>query len=272
MADSNQQPVPQPGGDRAETELERTLDAVEAATARTAAAVQEAAAAVQEATAAARETAGLPDTGSPAAGGRGPGARPAVFAQTDPAASAVQTLQSINFNSLIGGPLLAGVNATAQAALATAQYIQTVGFTGTAPNYEVKTIKFSYPTFPAGQSTPVTSSITVPLLSILPIPYLRVDSLNIDFKAQINSMQSVTNTNTFGVTSTTSGGTGGFLSLFESVQFSVTVADTNVNTAVSQQTSNYSMDVRVHAGVDPIPAGMQRVLNIFESVILPKPA
>ena len=183
------------------------------------------------------------------------------------------TLASLDFGSLIGGPLIAGVNATAQAAMATAEYIETVAFQPLDKNsntYSVKTVAFTY-TWPStdGQGTTLTKTVTVPLLSILPIPYLRVDSMDIEFKAQIDSVQTVNNTNTFNTTNSVSGGSGSFLNMFESVNFSVSVSDQNVNTATSKQTSSYSMDVRVHAGVDAIPAGMQRVLDIFDSIIQP---
>jgi hypothetical protein len=247
MSDQSQHPaVPQSEGPSMQPGqgVHDALDVAEEATRRTAAVVHDAAQAA-----------------------RGRTDHPVEFTENDGDPSAVQTLSSIDFNSLIGGPLLAGVNASAQAAMATAQYIQTIGFTGTGSSLSVNTVQFSYSTTPPGQTTAVTSSVTVPLLAILPIPYLRVESMDIDFKAQINSMTSVTNTNSFGVTSTVSGSTGGFLSLFESAQFSVSVADTNVNTAVSQQTANYSMDVHVHAGVDPMPSGMQAVLNILQGMI-----
>jgi hypothetical protein len=247
MTDQSQHPtVPQSEGAslQARQGVQDALDVAEEATRRTAAAVHDAAQAA-----------------------RGRTDHPVEFIQNNGDPAAVQTLSSIDFNSLIGGPLLAGVNASAQAAMATAQYIQTIGFTGTGSSLTVNTVQFTYATTPPGQTTSVTSSVTVPLLAILPIPYLRVESMDIDFKAQINSMTSVTNTNSFGVTSTVNGSTGGFLSLFESAQFSVSVADTNVNTAVSQQTANYSMDVHVHAGVDPMPSGMQAVLNILQGMI-----
>jgi hypothetical protein len=195
---------------------------------------------------------------------------PTPFASDPPDAGT--TLASLDFSSLIGGPLIAAVNASAQSAMATAEYIQSVAFQPLADGsstYEVKSVSFNY-TWPAtdGQ-TPLTKKVTVPLLSILPIPYLRVDSLDIEFKAQIDSVQTVENTNTFDTKSTVSGGTGSFLNMFESVNFSVSVSDQNVNTATSKQTSSYSMDVRVHAGVDAIPAGMQKVLDIFDSIIQP---
>lgn len=187
---------------------------------------------------------------------------------------AAATLGSLDFASIIGGPLVAAVNASAQAALATAAYIMQVGFeSDTEGNSTVKTVTFSYDTYvssttSSNQSTQVSASITVPLLSMLPIPYLRIDSMTIDLKVQLQAMSAVTNTNTFGTTNEINGSTGGFLSLFETAQFQVTVADTNVNTAVSQQSSDYSLEVTVHAGVDPMPAGMQQVLNIFNATIV----
>ena len=185
------------------------------------------------------------------------------------------TLASLDFNALIGGPLIAAVNASAQSAMATAEYIQTVAFQPLADKsqpYQLQTVSFSY-TWPSTDGTSTQSNtVVVPLLSILPIPYLRVDSMDIEFKAQIDSVQTVTNTNTFNTNNTVSGGSGSFLSMFESVNFSVSVSDQNVNTATSKQTSNYSMDVKVHAGVDAIPAGMQKVLDIFDSIIQPTQA
>jgi hypothetical protein len=205
-----------------------------------------------------------------AAGEVAPELRPeALAAGADPGVR----LASLDFGALIGSPLIAAVNASAQSAMATAEYIQTVGFEPAAKDskkFDVKTVSFSY-TWPSTDGKADSKkTVTVPLLSIVPIPYLRVDSLDIHFKAQIDSVQTVSNTNTFNSTSTVSGGTGSFLNMFESVNFSVSVSDQNVNTATSKDTSNYSIDVKVHAGVDPMPAGMQKVLDIFDSLIQPE--
>lgn len=228
-----------------------TLDAIEQAAAATASAQRQLARAVDAVSPAVR--AGRPDRFDP---------------DPDPGV----TLASLDFSSLIGGPLIACVNASAQSAMATAEYIQTVAFqplANTETTYQVKSVAFQY-SWPStdGQST-LVKTVTVPLLSILPIPYLRVDSLDIEFKAQIDSVQTVENTNTFNTSNSVSGGSGSFLNMFESVNFSVSVSDQNVNTATSKQTSAYSLDVRVHAGVDPMPAGMQKVLDIFDSIIQP---
>lgn len=187
--------------------------------------------------------------------------------------TAVATLGSIDFGSMIGGPLVAAVNASAQSAMATSQYIMTFMNTSSDGNYTLDTVTFTYSAYQNSSTTPgtinqVSASITVPLICLLPIPYLRVDMMTISFNAQLQASNVVTNTNVFGSTSTFDSDTGGFLSLFETAQLQVTVADQNVNSAVSQQSSSFSLSVVVQAGVDPMPAGMQQVLNIFNQTIV----
>ena len=191
-------------------------------------------------------------------------------------ADPVNTLNSIDFNQIIGGPLQAGVNASAAAALATYDYIMFVGF-GVAPGTAVTTASMRTVTFnfsqvninnsSAGGFSAVTASITVPIISILPVPYLQIDSMDIELKVQFDSLSSTSNTNIFNTTTSATGGTSGILSLFENVKWSVSAADQNVNTQVSEQQSRWTYDVRVHAGVAPMPAGMAKVLDIFENTI-----
>jgi hypothetical protein len=191
--------------------------------------------------------------------------------QEDQAAS--QTLNTLSFSSLIGGPLVAGVNASAQAAAATAEYIEKLAFkdSGKDGTYQLQTVSFNY-TSTNGSGQTMAQTLNVPLISILPIPYLRVGSMDIEFKAKINSIATATNVNTFNTNDTADGHTGGLLNMFATATFDVSVADQNVNSRLAQQTSSYSLDVKVHAGVDELPGGMQRVLNIFDSLITPVPA
>jgi Protein of unknown function (DUF2589) len=190
-------------------------------------------------------------------------------------ALAVQTLGSVDFSQIIGGPLIAAVNASAASAQTTAQYIMTFVTNSNGAN-QLETVTFTYgayinsisQTSSISSLVPVTASLTVPVICLLPIPYLQVENMTINFHAQIQQMNAVTNTNVFGTTTTFDSGTGGFLSFFESSQLQCTVADQNVNSAVSQQSSTFSLDVSVQAGVAPMPAGMAEVLNIFNKTIV----
>ena len=125
-----------------------------------------------------------------------------------------QELSSIDFESMIGGPLVAVVNAQAQAAMSTVNFIKEVGFKkedseqdagGDTSTKEPIYVTFKYPkelspfvpAQPATDSTPAvpaqpavyeTQELQVPILTMLPIPYIRIDETTVDFNAKINSV------------------------------------------------------------------------------------
>ena len=90
-------------------------------------------------------------------------------------------LQSIPFGNLIGAPLEACVNAQAQAARTTYEYISEVGFDVKSEyEWEARTISFTF------MMEGVMKQITVPLLTILPLPYLQIDTVDISFTADVS--------------------------------------------------------------------------------------
>ncbi len=90
-------------------------------------------------------------------------------------------LQSIPFGNLIGAPLEACVNAQAQAARTTYEYISEVGFDVKSEyEWEARTVSFTF------MMEGVMKQITVPLLTILPLPYLQIDTVDISFTADVS--------------------------------------------------------------------------------------
>ena len=87
-------------------------------------------------------------------------------------------LQTLPFESLIGGPLSAAIDAQAKAATSSVNFIRAIGFDdkGAVQNISFKATKDGN-----------DSTITVPLLTIVPIPFIRIDDMTIDFKASITS-------------------------------------------------------------------------------------
>ncbi|GMQ28706.1 DUF2589 domain-containing protein [Algoriphagus confluentis] len=88
-------------------------------------------------------------------------------------------------SDLLGAPLAAVVQAEAIAAKATAEFIQEVGFSKTSTSSEedfgeVRNIIFSYQKVEADGSSK-TAKIAVPLLTIIPIPSLKVAEAEIEF-------------------------------------------------------------------------------------------
>jgi hypothetical protein len=105
------------------------------------------------------------------------------------------TLKNVPFENIIGGPLKAAINAQSIAAKATVDFIQQVGFiSSNEPNEskdqdygESRNIVFKYTTTNS-DGTMRVAELSVPILTIVPIPYIRIDDMTIDFTANISEI------------------------------------------------------------------------------------
>lgn len=278
-----------------------------------------------------------------------------------------QELASIDFGSMLGGPLIAAVNAQAQSALSTVNFIKQVGFkkTGTEQNPDSAEtgdpvyVTFKYPkevqpytpavaahitgvkvtsggsgytTAPiitisggggsgaraeavveggeivsvnlldagSGYTSKPTAGLTgggggtggvvevefasattsqpavyetmqlqVPILSMLPIPYIRIEDVTIDFNAKINSVEYQKVDESLKVDgsldASASWGWG-------SAKLHVGVAYQKSTQSGSNVDRTYSMQVHMHAVQDEMPAGMEKILSILENSIRSVPA
>ncbi len=187
-------------------------------------------------------------------------------------------LSSINFESMIGGPLSAVVKAQAQSAVTSVDFIKAVGFdTDDEGNVTAPVmVTFSYDkpvetTDEEGNTTtaPQKFNLTVPFLTMLPVPFIRVEETTIDFNAKITSIQESSATSEFGIAAELKAKAGwGWGS-----------ASLKVNTSYKRSTSSsskiertYSLAVHVRAVQDELPAGTERLLGILENVIEESPA
>lgn len=181
-------------------------------------------------------------------------------------------LAAIDFAQVIGGPLEAVITAQARAAAVTTEFIQNTAFekdssaaggaAGTGPQ-KLKVVEFNYGQMMgsiAGGPSADALVIRVPLLTMLPIPFIRVDSMTIDLNVTLHSTQTTNETNEASVNTNVSGEYAG-------TKFSTSITDKNTyqNDMVIDDT--YSLHVTVHAVQDQMPGGMQNVLNIFSNVI-----
>lgn len=91
-------------------------------------------------------------------------------------------LQELDFNRILGAPLSACVNAQEEAAQATLQYLYEVVFTQAGDDdssLEPVTVSFYFES--AGQ----VHRIVMPLLLIVPVPYLQIDRVVLTFQATV---------------------------------------------------------------------------------------
>lgn len=210
-----------------------------------------------------------------------------------------QELSSIDFESMIGGPLVAVINAQAQAAMSTVNFIKEVGFKkpsteedagGDTTTEEPIYVTFKYPKelspyqpaiaadptatppIPASPAVPAvyeTQELQVPILTILPIPFIRIDLTTIDFNAKINSVE-YRKTNTNLKVSASLEAKAGWL--WGSAKLKVSTSFQRTTQQGNTVNRTYSLAIQVKAVQDEMPAGMEKMLSILEGAITSKPA
>lgn len=204
-----------------------------------------------------------------------------------------QELASIDFESLLGGPLVAVINAQAQSAVATVNFIKEVGFkkpsaeevagddtTTEEPIY----VSFKYPkelspfvpadptTSPPTPSQPAiyeSHELKVPILTLLPIPYVRMDLTTIDFNAKINSVEYRKTDTRLKIDASLEAKAGW---LWGSAKLKVSTSYQRNSQQGTTVNRTYSMAVHIKAVQDEMPEGMERLMGILEGAISSKPA
>jgi hypothetical protein len=190
----------------------------------------------------------------------------------------VQELNSLDFSVYIGGPLQAAVDAQHAASMSQVSFIQEVGFknvgTAQAPDYELRYVDFKYtkkvpnPTYdPAATSGPNSLPfneadvlISVPFLTMLTIPALRIEEVNIDFNAKLTS------TETRNVSSEFAGSAELSLKVWK-VNFKASASYKRTSSSGVSTERTYNLGVRVRAVNDELPAGLDRILTMLEDSI-----
>jgi hypothetical protein len=115
-------------------------------------------------------------------------------------------------------------------------------------------------------------SLEVPILTMLPIPFIRIEETTIDFNAKINSVEEVKTDETVKFDAT----------LDAKVQyppaFSIVTVNLKVSTSYQKNTQTgskvdrtYSMAVHIRAVQDEMPAGMEKILGLLEDAIKAQP-
>jgi hypothetical protein len=201
-----------------------------------------------------------------------------------------QELSSIDFESMIGGPLVAVVRAQAQAAESTVAFIKQVGFKkaadGTGEKYDDQVVgdpvyvTFKYKRLIAPE-TPAEGvndkkpaeyddvTLSVPILTIVPIPYIRVANTKIAFKAKIDAVEKTQLDTSLKVDAKLDASAKWF---FGSARLQVSAAYQRDTKEETQTTRSYSLDIEVNAVQDEMPGGLERLLAILEANIEAKPA
>lgn len=114
--------------------------------------------------------------------------------------------------------------------------------------------------------------LEVPILTMLPIPFIRIEETTIDFNAKINSIEEAETDTSFKLDSSLEI-KGKYPPIFSAV-----TAKLKVSTSYQKNTQSgykvdrtYSMAVHIRAVQDEMPAGTDRILGILEDAIRSQP-
>jgi hypothetical protein len=206
-----------------------------------------------------------------------------------------RALTQLPFGNIIGGPMRAAIEAQALAARSTIEFIQTVGFehqsddalfppidqtTGKIAEGDldskfgkIRTVTFEYMQQNVN-GTEVVASLTVPLLTIVPIPFLRIEDMTIGFMAKMTEEYKHKNSTNDSLDVAVDSKFE-FKSMWSPVTVNFNVAVSSKHTATSENSSRFSteatMSVNVHAVQDSMPGGLAKVLQILENAIKSTP-
>lgn len=177
--------------------------------------------------------------------------------------------QALPIEMIVSTPLVSAVKAQAIAAQSTLEYVKaltdvTAAATDRSEVWRPKTanfdIKYSEANA-AGETVSKDVVLNVPLLSMVPVPHLRIDSITTHFKYEIS--QVVANK------AETQAGTEISAGL-KWLPFVEATLKGNVSSRSSEEsTTNRSgmMEITVHASEAPIPEGLSRLLSMLAKMV-----
>jgi len=201
-------------------------------------------------------------------------------------------LQALPLAFLLSAPLTAAIEAQALAAKTTADFLTQVTLTEDSISGDLQAVmvEFGYTSQVPdsqnpGQTLPKEFTLSVPLMAITQLPYLRINDLGVEFEFKIRDVQSVAtrlklaNDTTTSFTSKSTvdtnlrAGFGRFLSFGgtakneSELKFSATASATYQRAERHDTDRSATYKLTMNAVQDPIPEGMRRVLEIMANAV-----
>lgn len=114
--------------------------------------------------------------------------------------------------------------------------------------------------------------IDVPILTMMPIPFIKIDNTDIEFNVKINSVSNSKSSESSNsdVKSNSSFGYKGW-GFKASTSLNASISNQKSTSSSEEVKKDYSLNIKVHAVQDDMPSGMSRILDILEESIVTKP-
>ena len=166
------------------------------------------------------------------------------------ASSIANQFTGLPIENLIAAPLLAASEGQKSLAATTAQFITEVGMDSSG---NTKSVKFQY------EDGTEQVAVDVPLVSIINIPSLCGDSIDIEFDMEVSTQSASKSSTDSSAELTVKGGFGCW-----SAQFQGKVSHHSENSRKSDTSAKYSISVK---GKQEKPEGLMKVLDMLNSSI-----
>lgn len=173
-------------------------------------------------------------------------------------ADLVKELNSLDFSNYIGGPLQAAIEAQKEASMTTVNFIQEVGLDPNDGN-KVRYVDFVYKK-QDGANGGTDVKLSVPFITMITVPNLRIDEITIDFNARLTSVETSNLSTKLNL--------GASLSVnYSVVKFKASASYQRATNSSQKVEKSYNLAVHVRAVQDEMPAGLERLLDILENAI-----
>ena len=181
----------------------------------------------------------------------------------DVANKSIGTLQGLPFDNLIGGPLSACIQAQNDAAKTSINFIDEVCLNKDEETGEKSAVYVSFSFIQNGRKV----VINVPMIAIVPIPYIAINSVDISFKATVNGVESESSSTETEYESKenkkSTRKTGWFRKKTTTINSTFSTKRDSKSTQDSKFSVEATIDVAVHAGQESMPAGMAKILEML---------
>ena len=190
-----------------------------------------------------------------------------------------QQFSGLPMESLIGGPLNAAAKANSAMALTQTMFMLDTCFNMAKEDKDGKTIPTQYEPIMIDMIltrsvisedkdgkvsvTPASTKFTLPLLTILPINSLAVETVDINFEMEVKSSFSEDDNKT---SESASSGSGSFETKLGWGPLSVSIKG---SASYSEKSNSAKYTVNVHAGQLPLPKGVNTIIEAFTQAIQP---
>lgn len=185
--------------------------------------------------------------------------------------SMANQFSGLDMAALIGGPLRAACEAQTMLARSTLEFIQDVGLEPADGNgvRKVRTANFSFDRTADGVNGQMGSEkveMNVPLLAIVNVPALSIDTVDVTFDMEVkSSTSSESSSDKNGELEANAGLKIGPFSM--NVKIKGSIACHEKNTRSSDNSAKYH--VQMHASQQKTPEGLMRMLDIISSAVAP---